>query len=93
MKSVTNLSKPLEVGLKLTIILRYLATGEMYTRGVGSNFFFGGRGTRLHRRDPTPTILVNFTVLLHVGDIQIQTVQLKYFKVSLPKEIFVMTSF
>ena len=58
-------------------------------RGVGSNFWLGGgRGTRLHGRDLTPTILVNFTVVLHVGNIQIQIVQLKYFKVSLPKEFF-----
>ena len=65
--------------------------------GVGRNFWLvvvggGGQGTRLHRRDLTPTILVNFTVVLHVGNIQIQIVQLKYFKVSLPKEIFVTTS-
>ena len=29
--------------------------------------------------------------VLHVGNIQIQMVQLKYFEVPLPKEIFVMT--
>ena len=46
----------------------------------------------MHRRDPTPTILVNFTIVLHVSNIQIEIVQLKYFKVSLPKEIFVITS-
>ena len=40
----------------------------------------GGQGTRLHRCDSTPTVLVNFTVVLHIGNIQIQIVQLKYFK-------------
>ena len=30
-KSVTNIRKPLEVGLKLAIMLTHLATGEMYT--------------------------------------------------------------
>ena len=30
-KSATNFRKPLEVGLKLAIILRHLATGETYT--------------------------------------------------------------
>ena len=30
-KSVTNFRKPLEVGLKLAIILRHLATGQTYT--------------------------------------------------------------
>ena len=30
-KSVTNFRKPLEVGLKLAIMLRHLATGETYT--------------------------------------------------------------
>ena len=66
---------------------------NFFIRGVGSNFWLGGGwGTRLHRRDSTPTILVNFAVVLHEGNIQIQIVQLKYVKVSLPKEIFVMTS-
>ena len=30
-KSITNLRKPLEVGLKLAVILRHLSTGESYT--------------------------------------------------------------
>ena len=30
-KEATNFRKPLEVGMKLAIILRHLATGEMYT--------------------------------------------------------------
>ena len=64
----------------------------MQSQRCRKQFLVGGRGARLHRRDSTATILVNFTVVLHVGNIQIQIVQLKYFKASLPKEIFLTTS-
>ena len=61
-------------------------------RGVGSNFWLGGGGEKPDCTDATQhqqfwLILQN---VLHIGNIQM--VQLKYFKVPLPKEIVVMTS-
>ena len=59
-------------------------------RGVGSNFWLGGEEpdcTDAMQHQQFWLILQN---VLHIGNIQM--VQLKYFKVPLPKEIFVTTS-
>ena len=60
-------------------------------RGVGSNFWLGGDQepdcTDATQHQQFGFILQN---ILHIGNIQM--VQLKYFKVPLPKEIFVTTS-
>ena len=64
---------------------------EVWGRGVGSNFWLGGEEpdcTDATQHQQFWLILQN---VLHIGNIQM--VQLKYFKVPLPKEIFVTSSF
>ena len=60
-------------------------------RGVGSNFWLGG-GEEPDCTDATQhqQFWLILQTVLHIGNIQM--VQLKYFKVPLPKEIFVTTS-